>query len=291
MSLKEEAFHLLGPEFVFGGMNFPEEQAKVIIYGVPLDATTCEKPGARFGPNAIREISFGLGSFVQSKGINYFDKTKTHDLGDVKVEHGDVEETMKRIEELNRKILERKKIPCVLGGEHSITYGSLKAFEKEKPLIIHFDAHPDLLSGERLHHGTWLRKAMKFIPKENVFQLGIRNSSKEEYEFIKKEKIKSYPAEETRKNLSKVKKELSEFTKGKKFYLSIDIDVLDMKFVPGTGTPAPGGLSYVEVIDLISSLKGKLVGMDLVEVAPDEQKITQTTAASLLYEIVVQDFI
>jgi len=291
MKLKEECFDLLGPEFVFSGMNFPEEQSKVIIYGAPLDATTCAKPGARYGPNAIRAASIDLCSFVLSKKIDYFEKTKTYDLGNIKVEHGDVQETIERIEKMNKAIIERKKIPFMLGGEHSVSFGAVKAFAKEKPLLVVFDAHPDLMEDERLHHGTWLRKALQFIPKENVIIMGILGPAKDDWDYIQKNKIKALTAREIKKNLEKAKKELSSFTQGKKFYLSIDIDVLDPGLVPGTGCSEAGGLSYIKLIELIESIKGKAVGLDLVEAAPDAEQVTQRTAAKICYELLVQDFL
>ncbi|MEW6295096.1 MAG: agmatinase [Candidatus Diapherotrites archaeon] len=291
MKLKEECFNLLGPEFVFSGVNFPEEQVKVIIYGAPLDATTCAKPGARYGPNSIREVSADLGSFVLSRKIDYFEKTKTHDLGNIRVEHGDVQETIERIEKMNKAVTERGKVPFMLGGEHSISFGAVKAFAEEKPLIVVFDSHPDLMEDKRLHHGSWLRKALQFIPKENVIILGILGPAKSDWQFIQKNKIKFFTAREVKSNLEKTKKELGSFTQGKKFYLSLDIDVLEAGLVPGTGCLEPGGLSYFELLKLIESIEGKAVGMDLVETAPDAEQVTQRTAAKLCYELLVQDFL
>ncbi|MFH1256390.1 MAG: agmatinase [Candidatus Diapherotrites archaeon] len=286
MNLREKIAKGLGEGECFSGLNFSEKESKVIIYGAPLEETVSFKKGTAKGPEAIREASKYLETFVLGAGREYFENAKTCDLGDLAVS-GSVEEVIERIREMNEAIKAEKKVPFLLGGEHTVSVGAAKAFAAEKPVVVHFDAHADLkeeFHGEKLCHATAAKRILDFVPEKNLLQLGIRSVSKKEFEFIKKKKIKTVWAEKVKESPAKTAKAVSKFTAGKKVYLSLDIDVLDAPLVPGTGTPEPGGLSYGELMTLVGAVKGKVIGLDLVETAPDEQKITETTAANIVYE-------
>lgn len=284
---------LLASPFAFSGINSSFEEAKIIIYGAPLDATTSFKPGTRFGPNAIREASLKIDCFSLDKKSNFFEKVKIRDIGDVLISPGSIPETLKRIEQMNRRLKELGKIPFVLGGEHTISIGAIRAFKEENPIVIHFDAHSDLREeyfGDKVCHATAIKRVLDFLPKKNLMQIGIRSLGKEELDFVKKENIRSVFIDELKKNFGNVKNELAEKTSGKKVYITMDIDVLDCSLAPGTGTPEPNGLSYQELIELIRSVRGKLIGLDLVEVARDQEFVTPSVAAKILYEVLAQDF-
>jgi len=139
-------------------------------------------------------------------------------------------------------------------------------------------------------HGSVMKRILEFIPKQNLLFVGMQSIEKEEFEFIQKNKIQVLYLEEIRKDFGKAKQKLAEFTKNKSFYLSFDIDALHPHIVPATGTIYPDGLQFNETVELISSIKGKICGMDLVECIPDSEKITQTTSAKLLVEVLAMDF-
>lgn len=289
MGLKEELFKEVS-EFVFSGMNFTEKNAKAVIFGVPFDGTVCYKPGARFGPNALREASMHLETYSANAGREFFDNCKTFDIGNIDCMHKNSEEVSEKVQIVVSRIIEAGKIPVMLGGEHSIAYAAIKAIsEKEKNfLILHFDAHSDLKSHEeKLHHGNFLPKliAEKAIRPENIVQIGQREFFKESESIAKKNKIKQFPARELKENFEKAKKQIQAITKGKKCYITFDLDVLDPSLVPAVGTPEPGGLSFWQAIELLESIKGKVIGLDLAETASDAQMLTQTTAARMLYEM------
>ncbi len=286
MGLKEELFDVLGPEFVFSGMNFSENEAKCIVFGVPFDGTACYKPGSRFGPNAIREASIAIGTYT-SKEKDFFQNAKTFDIGDLECSHQETGEALAKTEKAVGAILSAKKTPLILGGEHSITFGALKAMHKAKKdfAVLHFDAHPDLLESKKTHHGSFMRHAQKILGSKNILQIGIRGTTREEQEFAKKKGIRQVSAKEALANPGKAEKDIGEFTKGRDVYITFDIDALDTGLVPGTGTPEPGGLDFWSAVDLLGAVKGKVAGLDVVECAPDAERVTQTTAAKLLYEM------
>lgn len=289
MGLKEELFKELGAEFVFSGMNFSEKEARAIIFGVPFDGTTCFKPGARFGPNALREASLYQNTYSEFSGREFFENCKTFDIGNIDCMHKTAEQVSEAVERVVSKILEAGKIPVIIGGEHSITYSAIKAVAgKEKELLVlHFDAHLDLLNAKNnLHHGNFLSKLLQegTIKAENVLQLGQRSFSKEELEFAKEKKLKMISAMEVKQNLEKTKKEIQKITKNKLAYITFDLDCLEASLVPAVGTPEPGGLSFEQAIEVLKSIKGKVIGLDLVETASDSEMLTQTIAAKLLFE-------
>ena len=288
MALKEEVSHLLGLQHCFSGLNFSAEESRVIFYGAPLDCTTSFKSGTKDGPDALRNASCNIETFSWKQKKEFFDVVKTHDLGNLEVFPGDIPKTLQRIREMNETIVKHGKIPFMLGGEHTASVGAIRAFEQTQPLVVHFDAHFDFrdeFEGTPYNHAAALRRVLDYIPPQNLAQFGIRSSSQEEFDFAKEKKIRFFSAEDIHSNLDKAKQFLSQFTKGKPFYLTFDLDAFDMSIVPGTGTPEPNGLSYEEVFQLLSSIQGKPIGMDIVEIAPDSQKITQTTAAKLAYEL------
>ncbi len=253
------------------------------ILGVPFDSTTTYQPGARFGPNAIREASYNLEryNFPLRKKLD----TNFYDLGNLEVVHGNFQKTSKYLESTVKELKELGIIPLVLGGEHSITYSVVKALDIADFTLIHFDAHMDLLDtyqGEKYSHATVIRRISELNPQ--IIQIGIRSGSAEELEFAQESGVESYASSWAMDNLAETQKIISNI-KGP-LYVSVDIDVLDPAYAPSVGTPSPGGLDPIQLQKLIYCLQGKdIIGFDLVEVSSRcFGDITSVNAAQVVYD-------
>jgi agmatinase len=282
--------YYLGLPFSFSGLQSKLEEAGVVVYGVPLDSTSSFKKGTSFGPNAVRECSLEIDLYSPDHGKQFCDDLKIHDLGDIWVTRGDVAKTLQRVGELSSKIVGMGKIPLVLGGEHLVTLGCLQAFKKRDFVLVQFDAHSDLrdeYTGDTLSHTTVMNRALDFVKPKNLVQLGIRSLTKEDHELIKKRGINTFFAKDIAADVAGVAGKLSALTEGKDVYITFDIDALDAPYVPGTGTPEPGGLSYWQAIELIRAIKGRVIGLDMVEVGRDAELLTPSTAAKLIYELLL----
>ncbi|EKF37326.1 MULTISPECIES: agmatinase [Bacillus] len=276
---------------VFIGSHPTWEDAKVILYGMPMDWTVSYRPGSRFGPNRIREVSIGLEEYSP-----YLDRelheVPFFDAGDIPLPFGNAQKSLDLIEEYVDSILEKGKFPLGMGGEHLVSWPVFRAMYKKYPdlAIIHMDAHTDLreeYEGEPLSHSTPIRKAAGLIGPENVFSFGIRSGMKEEFEWAK----------EAGMHISKFEvleplKQVLPKLKGRPVYVTIDIDVLDPAHAPGTGTVDAGGITSKELLASIHAIAGSdvhVVGADLVEVAPvyDHSDQTANTASKLLREMLL----
>ncbi|PRS42137.1 agmatinase [Bacillus sp. NMCC4] len=276
---------------VFIGSHPTWEDAKVILYGMPMDWTVSYRPGSRFGPNRIREVSIGLEEYSP-----YLDRelheVPFFDAGDIPLPFGNAQKSLDLIEEYVDSILEKGKFPLGMGGEHLVSWPVFRAMHKKYPdlAIIHMDAHTDLreeYEGEPLSHSTPIRKVTGLIGPENVFSFGIRSGMKEEFEWAK----------EAGMHISKFEvleplKQVLPKLKGRPVYVTIDIDVLDPAHAPGTGTVDAGGITSKELLASIHAIAGsdvQVVGADLVEVAPvyDHSDQTANTASKLLREMLL----
>ncbi|MEH7728741.1 agmatinase [Bacillus safensis] len=276
---------------VFIGSHPTWEDAKVILYGMPMDWTVSYRPGSRFGPNRIREVSIGLEEYSP-----YLDRelheVPFFDAGDIPLPFGNAQKSLDLIEEYVDSILEKGKFPLGMGGEHLVSWPVFRAMYKKYPdlAIIHMDAHTDLreeYEGEPLSHSTPIRKAAGLIGPENVFSFGIRSGMKEEFEWAKKAGMHISKFEV----LEPLKQVLPKL-KGRPVYVTIDIDVLDPAHAPGTGTVDAGGITSKELLASIHAIAGsdvQVVGADLVEVAPvyDHSDQTANTASKLLREMLL----
>ncbi|SEO84508.1 agmatinase [Paenibacillus sp. OV219] len=264
--------------------------SKAVIYGMPMDFTVSFRPGSRFGPPRIREVSIGLEEYSpyldrSLEDIEYFD------AGDLLLPFGNAARSLDIISEFVAGVLEDGKMPVGLGGEHLCSWPIFQEVYKKYPdmAIIHFDAHADLrenYEGEPLSHSTPLRKAAGLIGGKNIYQFGIRSGSREEWQFAR-ENINFHPFEV----LEPLKKVLPELA-GRPVYLTIDIDVLDPSAAPGTGTAEAGGITSKELIDAVHAIAKagiNIVGCDLVEVAPayDPTEQTQIVAAKVIREMLL----
>ncbi len=265
------------------------EDSDIVIVGIPMDYTVSYRPGTRFGPNRIREVSYGLENYSP-----YLDrditKKKIYDYGDLELPFGNVEESLRRIGLAAKEVFDKNKKPFFLGGEHLVSSPIIyEAYNKygEDLILLHFDAHTDLRDtffGEKNSHANVIKHASYKINPKNIFQFGIRSGSKEEFVWAK-ENSNLFMTEV----YNPVKNNLSNFL-NRKIYITLDIDVFDPAFAPGTGTPESGGCTPIEMIETILLLKDlDVVGMDIVEVSPpmDTSDITSVLAAKIMRESIL----
>jgi len=276
---------------VFIGSHPNYQESKAVLYGMPMDWTVSYRPGSRFGPTRIREVSIGLEEYSpyldrEMADLTYFD------AGDIPLPFGNAQKSLNLIEEFVDKLLAEEKFPLGMGGEHLVSWPVMKAFAKkyENLAIIHFDAHTDLrehYEGEPLSHSTPIRKIAEHIGPKNVFSFGIRSGMKEEFEWAKNAGMHISKFEV----LEPLKEVLPKLA-GRPVYVTIDIDVLDPAHAPGTGTVDAGGITSKELLASIHAIANAdviVVGADLVEVAPiyDTSEMTANTASKIIREMLL----
>ena len=278
--------------------DWDEINADVAVMGAPFDFGSQFRTGSRMGPRGIREastlFSFGhAGAYDFEDDVTYLpsDSTRIVDIGDADIIHTDTTKSHSNIKFGVKKILAAKAIPVVMGGDHSINIPCIDAFENEEPFhLIQIDAHLDFVDerhGVKFGHGNPMRRASEKGYVSGMTQIGIRNVSstaKEGYVDAREKGSKIFSVRHVRQmGLNKI---LDGIPKGKRYYITIDIDAFDPSIASGTGTPSHGGFYYYEVLELIDGIikQGSVVGLDLVEVAPDYDvtNSTSTLAAQLL---------
>ena len=273
-------------------------KADVAVMGAPFDFGSQFRSGARMGPRGIREastlFSFGHGgAYDHEDDITYLpsDSTKIVDIGDADIIHTDTIKSHENIKFGVKKIIEAKAIPVILGGDHSINIPCIDAFEDQESIhVIQIDAHLDFVDerhGVRYGHGNPMRRASEKSYVSGMTQIGIRNVSstaKEGYIDARAKGSKIFSVRHLRE--MGINKILEQIPKDKRYYITIDIDAFDPSIASGTGTPSHGGFNYYEILELLDGIikQGKVVGLDLVEVAPDYDltNSTATLAAQLL---------
>ncbi|WML29735.1 agmatinase [Neobacillus sp. OS1-32] len=278
-----------GNVFIKSHPNYEESQ--VVIYGMPMDWTVSYRPGSRFGPARIREVSIGLEEYSPYLDRE-LDEIKYFDAGDIPLPFGNPQRSLDLIEEFVKKILEADKFPLGMGGEHLVSWPVMRAVYKKYPdlAIIHMDAHTDLreqYEGEELSHSTPIRKIAELMGPSNVYSFGIRSGMKEEFEWAKQNGMHISKFEV----LEPLKEVLPKLA-GRPVYVTIDIDVLDPSHAPGTGTVDAGGITSKELLASIHEIarsQVNVVGADLVEVAPiyDVSEQTANTASKLIREMLL----
>lgn len=275
--------------------------ADVAILGAPFDFGTQYRSGARFGPRAIREAST-LFSFGHAGAYDHEDDAiylpgdvRVVDMGDADIVHTDTEKSHANIEQGVRSALRAGALPVVLGGDHSVNIPCIRAFDDQEPFhLVQIDAHLDFVDvrhGVRHGHGNPMRRAAEKEYVTGLSQIGIRNVSstaKEGYDDARKMGSDILSVRQFRK--LGVEKVLERIPGGKRYYVTIDIDGFDPSIAPGTGTPSHGGFLYYEVLELLQGLanRGDVIGMDLVEVAPDYDTTGSTSflAAQILLNFI-----
>ena len=273
----------------FIGCESSFEEASVVLYGAPFDSTTSFRPGARFGPSAMRHESFGLETYSPYQDRDLMD-IRVFDSGDLELCFGSSEMALSDIEKRAEEILKAEKIPVLLGGEHLVTLAAVRAvFNKYPDLhIIHFDAHADLREdylGARLSHACVLRRCHEILGDGHIHQFCIRSGEREEFQFARKH-TDFHPF--TFDGLEETVRELKE--KQVPVYFTIDLDCLDPSVFPGTGTPEAGGVSFMELLEAIRMVsQANVVGADVNELAPmlDASGVSTATACKVLRELLL----
>ncbi|MCJ1908142.1 agmatinase [Planococcus ruber] len=278
-----------GKVFIKSHPNY--EESKAVLYGMPMDWTVSYRPGSRFGPNKIREVSIGLEEYSPYLDRE-LDDVKFFDAGDIPLPFGNPEKSLLEIETYIHTLLADNKIPIGMGGEHLVSLPVMKAVASKYDdlAIIHFDAHTDLrenYEGEEYSHSTPIRKIADHIGPKNVYSFGIRSGMKEEFVWAKENGM-HISMFEVLEPLKEVLPTLS----GRPVYVTIDIDVLDPAHAPGTGTVDAGGITSRELLASIHAIAASgvnVVGFDLVEVSPvyDHSDQTANTASKLLREMIL----
>ncbi len=270
----------------FMGADSPLEQADWVLVGMPYDGTCSYRPGTRFAPNAIREASWGLENYSPFLDLD-LEQVAYCDAGDVELPFGNRDEVLGRIKIAAQDVLSQSKHWAGLGGEHLVTYPVIEAYLEAYPdlAVVHFDAHADLREdylGEPLSHATVMRRIVDIIGPERLLQVGIRSGPKAEFDWMRQHRTLMTSQEEFQQRLSA--------WKDRPVFVTVDLDVLDPSIFPGTGTPEPGGLSFIELQQWFALLKGvNIVGFDAVELSPpyDASGVSNIVAAKAVREILL----
>ena len=271
----------------FIGCDSEYEPARIVLFGAPFDSTTSYRPGTRFGPGAMRHESFGLETYSP-----YQDKDLTDcaifDCGDLELPFGEPSRALAEIEAAAEEILGDGKLPLLLGGEHLVSLGAVRAAARKYPdlHIIHFDAHADLRQdylGVRLSHACVLRRCHDILGDGRIHQFCIRSGDREEFRFA-----------ETHTDMHKFGfdglKQTVEALGDAPVYFTIDLDCLDPGCFPGTGTPEAGGVTFRELLDAIVTVaKANVVAADVNELSPmlDASGASTATAGKVLRELLL----
>jgi agmatinase len=269
----------------------------VLICGAPFDGGTTYRPGARFGPRAVRAASALTRGYSPAHGVELFENLRCADGGDVSCVPMSLERTLEHVRERALQIARAGALPAFVGGDHSISLGVLRAVaEVHGPVgLVHFDAHSDTYGpawGIDVHHGTIFRNAAeeKLLRTQDVIQLGIRGplTAADDLDTARGLGFRIVMVDEIKRDLARVEAELRGLASRGKFYVSFDLDALDPAYAPGTGTPVPGGLTSYEALSLVRALAGlEIVGCDIVEISPDHDPTGNTAllAATVLAEL------
>lgn len=278
----------VSPSTIFSGLHETFEQSEYVIVGAPLDITSTFRSGTRFAPLSIREASLNIETYSFRAGIDLED-LRIHDLGDLHVS-GDINETLNRIELVTRELLEAEKTPIFVGGEHTITLGTMRGIDRNV-VLVSFDAHLDLRNEyleQSVSHTTFMRRVHEKIRPEKILGIGTRAVCKEELDYARKFDIPFLTAQQIRndgvkKTMDNVAELLGDY---EKVYLTVDIDVLDPAFAPAVQNPESDGLNVNSFLNILCGLCDKRVlAFDLVEVAPHyDLGTTAILAAKTLLE-------
>jgi len=277
-------------------------QPDVAIVGAPFDLATTNRPGARFGPRAIRTAAYEPGTYHLDLGIEIFDELEVVDHGDAHCPHGQPELGHANIRERVHGVASNGIVPIVLGGDHSITWPAATAVADVHGHgnvgIVHFDAHADtadVIDGNLASHGTPMRRLIESgaVPGDRFVQVGLRGywPPAKDFAWMREQGMVWHTMHEIWERGFKAVMDdavAEALDRADHLYLSVDIDVLDPAHAPGTGTPEPGGITTVDLLRMVRqlALEHDLVGMDVVEVAPahDVADLTVNAAHRIVFE-------
>ncbi len=272
----------------FIGCDSEYENSEIVIFGAPFDSTTSYRPGTRFASKTMRAESFGLELYSPYQDAEITDRA-VFDGGDLELCFGDTESALDDITKFTRAILRDGKLPVMIGGEHLVTLGAVRAVaEKYQNLhIIHFDAHADLRDdylGAKLSHAAVIHRVWDIVGDGKIYQFGIRSGDKSEFEWGKTHVF-------TRKfDFSGLENVIENIGSDVPVYFTIDLDVLDPSVFPGTGTPEAGGVSFMQLLEAILKVtKLNIVGCDVNELSPvyDQSGVSTAVACKILRELLI----
>ena len=273
----------------FIGCEGSYEESKIVLFGAPFDSTTSFRPGARFGSAAMRHESFGLETYspYQDKDLTDY---SVFDSGDIELCFGSAEAALADIEKRAVEILNDGKFPLLIGGEHLVTLGSVRAVLKKYPdlHIIHFDAHADLRQdylGAELSHACVIRRCHDLTGDGRIHQFCIRSGDREEFRFADEHTdLHRFSFDGLDELVEKLEEE------GTPVYFTIDLDCLDPSVFPGTGTPEAGGVTFMQLIRAVFKVsRTNVVAADVNELAPmlDASGVSTATACKVLRELLL----
>ena len=271
----------------FIGCESSFEEAYIVLYGAPFDSTTSFRPGARFGPSAMRHESFGLETYSPYQDKDLID-ISVFDSGDLELPFGDPSQALNDIEECTEEILNDGKIPCMIGGEHLVTLGAVRAAAKKymNLHIVHFDAHADLRDdylGVKESHACVLHRCWDIVGDGHIYQFGIRSGDRDEFVFAQEH---TYMNKFNFGTLEEAVQKIGQ----EPVYFTLDLDVLDPSEFPGTGTPEAGGVSFTQLLNAVREVsKLNILGFDVNELSPvyDQTGRSTALACKILREILL----
>ncbi len=272
----------------FLGCDAEFDEARIVIFGAPFDSTTSYRPGTRFASRTMRAESYGLETYSPYQDLDLED-AKVFDGGDLELCFGDAGLALDDISSFTKKVLAGGKLPLMIGGEHLVTLGAVRAVAEKYPdlHVIHFDAHADLRDdylGARLSHASVLRRVWDIVGDGRIFQFGIRSGERAEFEWGKEHvSTHKFDFEGLGETVGKLK--------GKPVYFTLDLDVLDTSVFPGTGTPEAGGVTFLQLLDAVLKVgELNIVGCDINELSPplDASGASTTVALKVLRELILK---
>ena len=264
---------------IYMGARRDPNGCRVGLFGVPYDGTTSFRPGTRFGPSAVRDVSTGLETYCPQLDLD-LEAMAYADLGAVEIPFGAPEPVLEAVHQATIEVLGLQLKPLMLGGEHSISSGAVAAVAEQHPdlALVQLDAHADLRDewlGSRYSHACAMRRCLEVLPSRELLQIAIRSGTKDEFlELHSSDRL--VPFDQMVSRLQSLR--------GQPLYLTVDLDWFDPAVMPGTGTPEPGGFLWQHFAELVSELRHhQLVGADVVELAPqlDPSGISSVLAAKV----------
>ena len=271
------------------GCDAEYDEARVVLYGAPFDSTTSFRPGTRFAGQAVRNDSYGLETYSPYQDLELTEGT-VYDCGDLELAIGDPGIVLEQIRETAEKILQDGKLPFMIGGEHLVTLGAVRAAAQKYPdmHIIHFDAHTDLRTdylGVELSHACVIRRCWELLGDGRIHQLGIRSGERYEFVWAKSGHTDFHPF--VLDDLEAVLESVGDAP----VYFTVDLDVLDPSVFPGTGTPEPGGVDFLTLMRAVTDVCGRvnLIGCDVNELCPpcDPTGASTAVACKIIREMLI----
>ncbi|MCI4346298.1 MAG: agmatinase [Thermoplasmata archaeon] len=277
---------------LFADANATYAESRYVILGIPFDRTTSFRPGARFGPDSIRQHSWNFESYDLETGAD-LSEIPIHDLGNAG-EFGSAEEMVVSVRKEVEPLYRDGKVPITLGGDHACAPPCVEAFPKGRPLsVLYLDAHLDFRAsylGDARSHACSARRIAERVGVENIVVVGVRSASREEIEENRSLGLSYISAHEVaREGIAATAKRALERLSPESVYVSLDIDVVDPAYAGGTGTPEPFGLTPRDIKEVLDTVAPRLVGMDIMEVSPPyDQGNTSALAARLAREAILR---